>query len=218
MLFAACGGGADNDQDRWQPKGEEVVLIAKGEEAKYTVDFADSDEKAEAAALLFETLVSHNGLPAAIDEGAEFEIIFGNVMGDAARIAAELLEKEIAECEDAYHWVFYYREGKLVIVATDAFAYELAVEDFFDKYLTDSGIVFKDTLKEHGMLTFDEYLDEQEMLAAAQKKKEHEQYIPDLLALLDTQRTNLDGITGKWNQYVDASETNPVINMFSTAA
>ena len=215
MLFAACGGGEDNDsEDGWKPTGEEIVLIAKGEEAEYKIAVADGDEKAEAGSALFETAIAQNGLPAATDEGAEHEIIFGKGTGDAAKIAAELLEKEAAEYKEAYHWVFYYREGTLVIIATDAYAYERAVRDFFDKYLTDRGIVFKDTLKEHGMLTFDEYLDEQEMLAAAQKKKEHEQYIPDLLALLDTQRTNLDGITGKWNQYVDASETNPVINMF----
>ena len=217
-LLAACGG-SDNDEDTdegWKPAGVEVVLIAKGGESKYTVSFADGDAKAKAGALLFEEAVSSSGLPAATDEGAEHEIIFGKGTGDAAKIAAELLEKEAAEYKEAYHWVFYYREGTLVIIATDAYAYERAVRDFFDKYLTDRGIVFKDTLKEHGVLTYDEYNDELDRLAAEEKKKEHEQYIPELLALLDTQREELKTVKGTWNNHLEVSASNPLIDMFGT--
>ena len=232
-LLTACGGD-DTSDDGWKPTGKEIALIVKDEEAKYTIIFAESDENAKAGAALFETAISQNELPSAIDADAEFEILFGETSAEASKLANEALKIKVAEKKDDYHWVFYYSDGKLAIVANNALAYEFAVEDFFERHLTASGIVFKDTLNEHGTVTAKEYqdyldeqerlaeeerqqqLDEEERLAAEEKKKEHEQYLGELTALLDAQRTELSAIKGTWDKYqaVD-SRNNPEINLFT---
>ena len=209
-LLAACGG-------------QDVTLIAKGDTAKYLCIYEAGDDTAKSGALLFKEQLNKNGLkcvPTVFShtaENGEFEILFGETDREASKIASELLASKVAENEDAYHWAFAYKDGKLAIVATDVFAYECAVADFFDKYLTENGIVVKNTLSESGVMTFDayeDYLTEQERLAAEEKKREHEQYLGELTALLDAQREELKTVTGKWNQYVAESAANPVVKMF----
>ena len=210
-LFASCGGGKD------------VTLIAKNDPAKYLCIYEAGNDPAKDGALLFKNELTKNGLKCVptifshTSENDDFEILFGATDREASKIADELLKNKVAENKDAFHWAFCYKDGKLAIVATDAFAYECAVADFFEKYLTDKGIVVKDTLKEHGLLTYDEYEDylaEQERLAAEEKKKEHEQYISELTEKLETQREYLDTLTGKWSPYQSESSTNKSVYLF----
>ncbi|MBR2965284.1 MAG: heparinase II/III family protein [Clostridia bacterium] len=220
-LLVACGG----DGDGWNPTGKDVTLIAKGDSAKYLCIYEAGDDDVKNAALGFKTKLNSSGLKciptifAHTAESSDYEILFGKTDREASKIAAELLEAKVVGNEDDFHWVFYYRDGKLAIVANNALAYGFAIEDFFEKYLTSNGIVVKDTLKESVTYTaeeYDEYLFEQERLAAEEKKKEHEQYIGELTTLLDAQRTELSTIKGTWNKYADAnSATNPELYLFA---
>ena len=155
-LLTACSGGGG-----WTPSGKNVTLIAKGDAAEYLCIYEAGNDVAKNGALEFKTVLNSNGLKCVptifshTSEAGEHEILFGETDREASKIAAELLKSKIAENKDAYHWVFYYRDGKLAIIASDEYAYELAVEDFFGKYLTSKGIVFKDTLKESGILTYE---------------------------------------------------------------
>ena len=219
-LLTACGG----DGDDWKPSGKDVTLIAKGDAAEYLCVYEAGSDVAKNGALEFKSVLNSNGLKCVTilfghtSESGEHEILFGKTDREASKIAAELLAEKIAENKEAYHWVFYYRDGKLAIVASDSVAYEFAITNFFDKYLTDKGIVFKDTLKEHGVMTYEEYeeiIAEEERLAAEEKKKEHEQYLGELTALLDAQRTELSSIRGTWNKYAPISSKNPELYLFS---
>ncbi len=220
-LLTACDGGGDDD---WNPTGKEVTLIAKGDSAKYLCIYASGDDLAKTNALLFKSELNSNGLKCVATvfghtaESSDFEILFGKTDRRASEIAAELFESRVAENKDAYHWVFYYREGKLAIIANNDIAYQFAIRDFFEKYVTSSGIVFKDTLKEHVMMSaeeYDEYLFEQERIAAETKKNEHEVYLDELVSLLDAQRSELNTIEGTWNKYADPNpNTNPTLYLF----
>ncbi|MBR2965277.1 MAG: heparinase II/III family protein [Clostridia bacterium] len=218
-LLTACGG----NQDNWTPTGKDVTLIAKGDSAKYLCIYEGPNLDAKNAALSFKSELGKNGLKCVqtifghTSESGDYEILFGETDREASKVAVELLKSKEAENKDAYHWVFYYRDGKLAIAANGEIAYKFAIEDFFEKHLTDGGIVFKDTLKEHVLLTYDEYeeyLVEQETIAAEEKKKEHEQYIPELLALLNTQRTELNGIQRAWDRNAAITSQNPQIYIF----
>ena len=213
-LLTACGGGGDD----WNPTGKDVTLIAKGEAAKYLCIYDSNDEVAKDSAMLFKNEIISKGLKCVstvfnhTSEKSDFEILFGETDREASKVAAELLKNKIAEDkEDGLHWVFYYRDGKLAVIASDSFAYELAIEDFFDKYLTDKGIVFKDTLKEHCSVSAEEYF----RRVAEEKKKEHEEEIGNLTALLEAQRTELSTVRGKWDRYADASATNKEVYLFA---
>ena len=218
-LLASCSGGKDD----WTPTGKEITLIGKGDAAKYLCIYEGPNEAAKDAALLFKSALGKNGLKCVqtifghTSESGDYEILFGETDREASKIAAELLKSKEAENKEAYHWVFYYQNGKLAIAASNETAYEFAIEDFFEKYLTDNGIVFKDTLKESAVLTYEEYdeiLAEEERLAAEEKKKEHEQYIPELLALLDAQRTDLNDIQRAWDRNGAITSNNPEVFIF----
>ena len=219
-LLTACNGNGDS----WNPKGKDVTLIAKGEAAKYICIYSEGDDVAKNGALLFKSALNSKGLKcvptvfAHTAENDEFELLFGATDRDASKIAMEMLESEVAKSKKDYHWVFYYREGKLAIVANNDVAYQFAIKDFSKKYITDNGVIFKDTLKEHGVLTeeeYDEYLTEEERIAAEEKKELNEIYLSDVTALLDAQRTELSTLKGTWNKYASANTTtNPELYLF----
>ena len=219
-LLTACGG---DEGDGWNPTGKEITLIAKGDAAEYLCVYEGSSMEAKNAALSFKSELDSNGLKCVptifghTSETAELEILFGKTDREVSKAAAELLDEKIAENKESFHWVFHYRDGKLAIVASDEIAYGFAIEDFFEKYLTDTGIVFKDTLKEHGVFTYEEYeeyLAEQERLAAEEKKKEHEKELDSLKALLAAQSAELDAIERAWDRNAAITSKNPEIFIF----
>ncbi|MBR2965281.1 MAG: hypothetical protein IKC34_01885 [Clostridia bacterium] len=210
-LLTACGG------DDWNPTGKDVTLIAKGDPAKYLCVYNGNDITTKNAALLFKNEVISNGLKCVptvyghTSEDDEFEILFGETGRTASNVASEFLRSKIDDKSDDYHWVFYYRDGKLAIVANDSVAYELAIEDFFNKYMTENGIVFKDTLKEYVTISYNDYFRE----LSEKKKQEHEEYLDQLTSLLAAQREELSTLRGTWDKHASASSTNLEVNLFA---
>ena len=64
----------------------------------------------------------------------ELEIIFGNTDRDVSRDAVKALNSNAEGAPDDFHWEYRYKNGRLAIVASDEFAYDRAIEYFFDTY------------------------------------------------------------------------------------
>ena len=220
-VLTACGDNGDG----WNPKGSEITLIEKGAPPNYMCIFFDGDENLSKDAanyfksqflglgLKVQTVLCAHNVPARQNE----EILFGKTDRKASEVAAQLLDEKVSANKDAYHWVFYYRDGKLAIVANNAKAYELAAEDFFKKYLSNGNLVFKDTLKEHTAMTFDEYEEyiiAKERAEVEAKKEENEKLLKKLKPLVEEQRTEFQNIKGKWYTYSPISASNPEIYLF----
>ena len=197
-VLTACGG--DGGGKGWNPKGETVTLIAKYAPASYYCVYGTPDELSQNAAILFKNAFTEQGVnlgPVSPASGAapEKEILFGETDREASKIAKALLDEKSAATPNDFHWVFYYQEGTLAIIANSETAYSLAVKDFTEKYINDNGVVFKDTLKEHGTLTladYEEELAELERIEAEKKKEENEQLIPYILSMMEEQNERLN--------------------------
>ena len=157
-LLAACDltgifGSLSGDKEA------DVTLISKTMQMTYKFVYAADDADAKTAAALFKSRLSDDGFPAsaAIYPSdaitADNEILFGNTDRKVSQKAQKLLERKSKSSSDDYRWVFYYKDGKLAIVANCPFAYELALEKFFDSYANSDAITIKSSLKEHNSIS-----------------------------------------------------------------
>ena len=78
---------------------------------------------------------------------ADVEIIFGDTDREVSRDAMKSLNKRLSASPDDYHWEYRYKDGALAIVASDAFAYDRALEDFFATYYKDGVLKVTEGMK-----------------------------------------------------------------------
>ena len=76
----------------------------------------------------------------------ENEIIFGSSSRAASVKANDLLKSKNAYESDDFYWSFCYQDGKLAIVANASLAYELAVRQLLEVYITDGALVVPSNL------------------------------------------------------------------------
>ena len=193
-LLTACGGGG-TPADDWNPTGADVTFIKTSDAVSYFCIYANGDDTALAAATSFREALSERSLPCALrispsSDSYDSEILFGETDRIASKTAASFLEEKSSGNGQSHAWVFYYRDGKLAIVANSAEAYEIATARFFETYFSGDAITFKDTLKEYGSMTdedYEEYKAEEERKAAEKLKAERDALLEDLLPLYEDQ-------------------------------
>ncbi len=173
-LFAGCNEPTPPADD-WIPKGVQITLSKVGEEFIYANIYDADDESARLAGIAFKDALVENGLPAShvvLADDLEVypkEILFGATSRKASELALAYLNECIGGETDDLHWVFYYRDGKLALVANSEEAYGQGIKGFIEKYYAGGALIFNDTLKEHGKMSradYDEILAEQERVEA----------------------------------------------------
>ena len=220
-VLSACGGGVIDDS--WKPTGADVTIVSTNQPMSPMYIYATGDTVAKEAANKFKTSLSKNKLPQgnavysadALSESKE--ILFGATDRIASQKAQALLDEKVKAAPNDYHWVFYYRDGKLAIVANSAIAYELAIDKLFSTYVQNGALKFKDSLNEHGVVTaaeYEAYLEELDRIALEKRKEENAILLQGLLPIVDAQREEFKTIKGKWNTYDEVSASNPEILLF----
>ncbi len=199
--LAACGGGGDDTKDDgWKPSGVDVIIVEKSGEASYTCVYAEGDAVAVFGAEEFHDYLLENSLPrvprlSGSSNEHDNEILFGDTGRLASTVALEYLTEKSGGDTTDLHWVFHYRNGKLAIAANSDIAYETAIRKFFETYFDGTKISVIDSLKEHGKMTradYDEWVEEQERLAAEALKAERDAMLAELLPLYEAQSEEIE--------------------------
>ena len=202
MLLAS--GCSEPASEEWTPTGADVTLLQTSDPAKYFLVYANEELDLTAATSL-KTAFSEKGFTLApvvpaTTEARECEILFGETDREASAIAIEYFNEKYSEA-DGHAYVIYYRDGKLAFYANSTEGYAIALNDFMAKYVTDTTVAFKDTLKEYSSITLDDYseylLDVRFEEYEAQREK-NEGNLPALLDKVTAQREDIasSGIFG----------------------
>ncbi len=192
------GDNGDNaGDDEWEPSGANVTIFKKGAPVSFYVIYGTPTEITSGAANTFKEAVRQTKL-------ATINSAFGSaqvteekeiILGDSDRTAS-IKAKELYESKKSglYSWAFYYYDGKLAIYAESTRAYELAIEDFLEKYATSTALTVKDNLAECVNMSnaeYDEYLEKIDIEANNDRKEQNEKLISDILSDIRKQRDEL---------------------------
>ena len=213
-LLVACSDPAQTDkpsEDDWQPKGEQITILKKGELTNYICVFDDTDEVAKNGAMAFKDSLVANGVSCSqtilSDAGEEYpnEILFGNTSRKASGIAVEYLESKMGGESTDFHWVIYYRDGKLCVVANNEHAYEEAARYLYKQYFTGDAIVVPDSLKDYGTRPLSEYEEE----VAKKRKEEAEKFKKNYLDVLTEKLEENPDFSGATKNILNLVAGNP---------
>ncbi len=188
------------DINEWKPDGDTITLMQRGTYSVYcfACETVDSPEFNAAVSLrdkLYRSEFQFSDVISTVAESTTVDlIVFGESNLKASVKAKAFLEEQSAATPDDLHWVFYYFDGKLAIIANCADAYKKAETVLLSRLIVDDAFKFSDTLREHGAVTRASYEAELEDLAlieAEVKRLERNAALSSLLPIYTAQRNEI---------------------------
>ena len=201
--LVSCGDGGQElptpEPEGWKPSGATITVATENSTSIFAPVIGETDKAlSEKAMKSLIALLDAKGLKSFIsdpvyssDPATRSELIVGLSDRTVSVKAKEFLDEKSAPTPNDLHWVFYYYDGKLAIIANSAEAYEKAIADISQKYISNGAFSFSDTLKDHGTVTrvaYDAELEELERIEAELLKQERDAILSALMPMYEEQR------------------------------